>query len=59
MATVGYVGEAVNKILLYLAATSRKMPDPISVIVSSQSASGKSYLIDTVKPSCPRRTSSP
>ncbi|HUX22346.1 MAG TPA: CHC2 zinc finger domain-containing protein [Spirochaetia bacterium] len=45
----GYVGEEVNKFLLYLVATSRKMPDPISVIVSSQSASGKSYLIDTVK----------
>ena len=49
LGTVGYVGEPVNKLLLYLAATSRKMPDPISVIVSSQSASGKSYLIDTVK----------
>jgi DNA primase len=49
LGTVGYVGEGVNKLLLYLAATSRKMPDPISVIVSSQSASGKSYLIDTVK----------
>ena len=47
--TVGYVGEEVNKLLLYLAATSRKMADPVSVIVSSQSASGKSYLIDTVK----------
>lgn len=46
---LGYVGEQVNKLLLYLAATSRKMADPISVIVSSQSASGKSYLIDTVK----------
>ena len=47
--TVGYVGEEVNKLLLYLAATSRKMADPVSVIVSSQSSSGKSYLIDTVK----------
>jgi len=47
--TVGYVGEEVNKLLLYLAATSRKLDDPVSVIVSSQSASGKSYLIDTVK----------
>ena len=47
--SLGYVGEEVNKLLLYLAATSRKMADPVSVIVSSQSASGKSYLIDTVK----------
>ncbi len=49
LGAVGYVGEEVNKLLMYLSATSRKMADPISVIVSSQSASGKSYLIDTVK----------
>jgi len=46
---LGYVGEAINKQLIYLAASSRKLPDPISVIVVSQSAAGKSYLIDTVK----------
>lgn len=45
----GYVGERVNKLLVYLAATSRKLADPISVWVISQSASGKSRLIDTVK----------
>jgi len=47
--SLGYVGEAINKQLIYLAASSRKLPDPISVIVVSQSAAGKSYLIDTVK----------
>ena len=46
---LGYVGEAVNKQLIYLAASSRKLSDPISVIVVSQSSAGKSYLIDTVK----------
>ncbi len=46
---LGYVGEAINKQLIYLAASSRKLPDPISVIVVSQSSAGKSYLIDTVK----------
>jgi DNA primase len=46
---LGYVGEVINKQLIYLAASSRKLPDPISVIVVSQSAAGKSYLIDTVK----------
>ena len=46
---LGYVGEAINKQLIYLAASSRKLTDPISVIVVSQSAAGKSYLIDTVK----------
>ena len=46
---LGYVGEEINKILIYLAASSRKLDDPISVIVMSESAAGKSYLIDTVK----------
>jgi len=46
---LGYVGEEVNKLLIYIAASSRKLFDPISVMVVSQSASGKSYLIDTVK----------
>ena len=46
---LGYVGESVNKRLMYIAASSRKMNSPISIIVHSQSASGKSYLIDTVK----------
>ena len=47
--TLGYVGEDENKILMYLAASSRLMADPVSVIVISQSAAGKSFLIDTVK----------
>lgn len=47
--TLGYVGEDENKILMYLAASSRLMADPVSVIVISQSAAGKSYMIDTVK----------
>jgi DNA primase catalytic core len=49
LSTLGYVGEDLNKLLVYLAASSRKLDDPISVIVSSQSAAGKSFLIDTVK----------
>lgn len=46
---LGYVGEGVNKRLMYLSASSRKMESPISIIVMSQSASGKSFLIDTVR----------
>jgi DNA primase len=48
MTMLGYVGEDLNKQLLYLCATSRLMDDPISVMIVSQSASGKSYLVDTV-----------
>ena len=49
METLGYVGEEINKKLIYLVATSRKMDDPISLIIVSQSGSGKSYLVDTVE----------
>lgn len=48
MDSLGYVGEELNKLLLYIAASSRKLDDPISVLILSESASGKSMLIDTV-----------
>ena len=47
--TLGYVGEELNKQLLYIAASSRKMEDPISVLILSQSASGKSLLVETIR----------
>jgi energy-coupling factor transporter ATP-binding protein EcfA2 len=47
--TLGYVGEETNKKLMYLAATSRLLDDPISILILSESGSGKSYLVDTVK----------
>ena len=49
MATLGYVGEELNKQLLYIAASSRKLDDPISLLIISASSAGKSYLVDTVK----------
>ena len=49
LSELGYVGEELNKQLLYLCASSRKLDDPISVMILSQSASGKSLLVDTVK----------
>jgi len=49
MESLGYVGEDLNKKLVYLAASSRVLDDPISVLILSQSASGKSMLVDTVK----------
>ena len=48
MDILGYVGENLNKQLMYIAASSRKLEDPVSVMVVSESASGKSFLIDTV-----------
>jgi hypothetical protein len=49
MSSLGYVGEDLNKELVYLAASSRKLDDPISVLILSQSAAGKSYLVETVR----------
>jgi hypothetical protein len=49
MTSLGYVGEDLNKQLVYLAASSRKLDDPISVLILSQSAAGKSYLVETVR----------
>lgn len=50
---LGYLGEEKNKLLCYLAMTSRKMYDPISVMILSASSAGKSALQDTVLSLCP------
>ena len=44
----GVVGEETNKLVGYLAAVSRKLPDPLAVMVRSSSAAGKSSLLDAV-----------
>jgi hypothetical protein len=44
----GLVGEDVNKLVAYLAATSRKLDSPLAVVVQSSSAAGKSTLMDKV-----------
>ena len=49
MEILGYIGEDLNKQLMYLCASSRILDDPISVMILSESASGKSMLADTVK----------
>jgi len=50
---LGYVGEDVNKRLLYLVAVSRKLEDPLSAIVMSQSGAGKSGLTEVIEKLCP------
>ena len=49
MEVLGYVGEDLNKQLVYIAASSRKLDDPISILILSESATGKSMLVDTAK----------
>ncbi|MBK8938277.1 MAG: toprim domain-containing protein [Polyangiaceae bacterium] len=45
---VGLVGELDNKLVAYLAATSRKLEEPLAVVIQSSSAAGKSSLMDAV-----------
>jgi hypothetical protein len=46
---LGFVGEATNTRLLYLVAISRKLADPLSAIVLSQSGAGKSGLTEVLE----------
>ncbi len=48
LAACGVVGEETNKLVAYLAATSRKLPDPLAVVVQSSSSAGKSTLMDAI-----------
>ena len=49
----GLVGEEGNKLLCYLAMTSRLMPDPLSVLILSSSGAGKTALQDAALAFCP------
>lgn len=49
----GLVGEKPNKLLCYLAAISRKMDKPLSVLILSSSGAGKTTLQDTALQFCP------
>ena len=46
---LGYVGEETNKKLLYLVAISRKLDDPLSAVILSQSGAGKSGLTEVIE----------
>lgn len=41
---LGVAGEETNKLVSYLAAVSRKLDDPLSLMIQSRSAAGKSTL---------------
>jgi DNA primase len=45
---IGYIGEKTNKLIVYIAATSRLQPDPLAVLVLSRSGAGKTSLQDAV-----------
>lgn len=44
----GLVGERANVLMGYLAAVSRKLDQPLAILIQSTSAAGKSTLMDTV-----------
>jgi DNA primase len=47
-AAAGTVGEETNKLVGYLAAISRKLDDPLAIVIMSRSAAGKSSLQDAI-----------
>ncbi|OQW96274.1 MAG: hypothetical protein BWK77_05555 [Verrucomicrobia bacterium A1] len=49
----GLIGEESNKVLGYLAMTSRKRDEPLSVLTLSSSGAGKTALQDAVLSFCP------
>ena len=44
----GLVGETINKLVAYIATTSRRLDNPLAIVVQSSSAAGKSTLMDKV-----------
>lgn len=44
----GVVGEETNKLVGYLASVSRKLDNPLAIIIQSTSAAGKTSLMDAV-----------
>ncbi len=51
---IGLVGEHTNKLVGYIAATSRKLSDPMAVLVQSSSSAGKTTLMDAILSLIPR-----
>ena len=45
---IGYIGEKYNKLLGYIAAVSRLLPDPVALLILSRSGAGKTSLQDAV-----------
>jgi hypothetical protein len=49
----GLIGEETNKLLGYIAMTSRKRESPLSVLILSSSGAGKTALQDAILAFCP------
>ncbi len=44
----GVVGEQTNKLVGYLAAVSRKLKNPLAILIQSSSAAGKTWLMESI-----------
>jgi len=44
----GVVGEQISKLVGYLAAVSRKLEEPLAIVIQSSSAAGKSSLMEAI-----------
>ena len=44
----GVVGEEINKLVGYVGTVSRKLDDPLAIVIQSSSAAGKSSLMEAV-----------
>ena len=44
----GMVGEAFNKLAAYLAVVSRKLAQPLAILIQSSSSAGKTTLMDSI-----------
>jgi DNA primase len=53
MERLGAIGESANKLIGYLVMTSRKLADPLALLILSGSGAGKSHLQDTMLSFCP------
>ena len=51
----GMVGEAFNKLAAYLAVVSRKLAQPLAILIQSSSSAGKTTLMDSILAMLPRR----
>lgn len=49
MTALGYVGETINKLIVYIASMSRFLKRPLNVYIQSGSSGGKSALLNTLE----------
>ncbi|NRA38442.1 MAG: toprim domain-containing protein [Planctomycetes bacterium] len=44
----GLIGEEISRLVCYLAATSRLLPDPLGIVIQSSSSAGKSSVMNAI-----------